>query len=358
MNIGLIGAGNISGTHARAIGEIPGATVAAIYGPTRERAAALAAQHGAAAYDSLDQFLNHRPMEMVAIGSPSGLHGEHGIAAAKRGLHVLVEKPIEITTGRVDAFITETQRAGVTLGVIFQDRMKPDIVRLKATVDAGALGQPILASARVKWYRPPEYYGGSKWRGTWALDGGGALMNQGVHTVDLLLWLGGPVRRVFARAAAKLHPIEVEDTAVAVLEFASGAFGTLEATTSAYPGYARRMELTGSKGTAILDGDRLDLSGVRLGSDHGQTAVRPQSDPSQTAVRPQSDPGQTPVNASSPVVADVSAHRRVFEDFIGAVTDRRPPLCDGEAARASVAVIEAIYRSSSLQVPVEIGGVV
>ena len=343
MNIGLIGAGNISGTHARAIGEIPGAAVSAVVAPTRDRAAALAAQYGAAAYDSLDAFLNHRPMEMVVIGSPSGLHGEHGIAAARRGLHVLVEKPIEITTARVDALIAAAAQAGVTLGVIFQDRVKPDIARLKEVVDTGALGTPILASARVKWYRPPEYYGGSRWRGTWALDGGGALMNQGVHTVDLLLWLAGPVRRVYARAAAKLHKIEVEDTAVAVLEFASGALGTLEATTSAYPGYARRLELTGSQGTAILDGDQLDLRGVRHQSDNGQTPVSYQSDTGQTP----------PVNASSPVVADVSAHRRVVEDFIRAVTGRRPPLCDGAAARASVAVIEAIYRSSSLQVPVE-----
>jgi predicted dehydrogenase len=340
VHIGLIGAGNISGTHARAISGIPGAVVTAVCAPTRERAAALAAQHGAAAYDSLDAFLNHRPMDMVAIGSPSGLHGEHAIAAARRGLHVLVEKPIEISTARVDTLIAEAKQAGVTLGVIFQDRVKPDIARLKGVVDEGALGKPILASAQVKWYRPPEYYRDSRWRGTWALDGGGALMNQGVHTVDLLLWLAGPVRRVFARTAAQLHAIEVEDTAVAVLEFASGALGTLEAATSAYPGYARRLELTGSGGTAILDGDQLDLRGVRHVSDTGQTGVRHVSD--------------TPVNASSPVVADVSAHRLVFEDFIRAVAERRPPLCDGAAGRASIAVIEAIYRSSALQVPVEI----
>jgi len=313
-----------------------------VFGPTRERVRALAAQHGATPYESFEAFLRHKPMEMVAIGSPSGLHGEHGMAAARQGLHVLVEKPIEITAARADALTAAAREAGVVLGVIFQDRVKPDIVRLKACVDEGAIGKPILASARVKWYRPPEYYRGSKWRGTWAFDGGGALMNQGVHTVDLLLWLGGPVRRVFARAAAKLHAIEVEDTAVAVLEFASGAFGTLEATTSAYPGYARRLELTGSEGTAILDGDRLDLTGVRLESDSSPTADRPQSD---TA---------PPVNASSPVVADVSAHRGVFEDFIAAVDEHRPPLCDGVAGRASVAVIEAIYRSSTLQLPVDL----
>jgi len=337
VHIGLVGAGNISGTHARAIGEIPGAAVSAVYAPNPGRAAALADAHGARAYDSFDRFLDHRPMEIVVIGSPSGLHGEQGMAAARRGLHVLVEKPIDITAARADALVAAAARAGVTLGVIFQDHVKPDIVRLKSLIDGGAIGKPILASARVKWYRPPEYYRDSRWRGTWALDGGGALMNQGVHTVDLLLWLAGPVRRVFGRAATQLHPIEVEDTVVAVLELASGALATLEATTSAYPGYARRLELTGSEGTVILDGDR--LAAVDLVSDRCQTGVGHQSD--------------TPVNVSSPVVADVSAHRGVIEDFIRAVAEKRPPLVDGAAGRASVAVIEAIYRSSKLQVPVE-----
>ena len=208
--------------------------------------------------------LSHRPLEMVAIGSPSGLHADQGIAAARQRLHVLVEKPIDVTTARTDALIAEAARAGVTLGVIFQDRLKPDVQRLKALVDGGRLGSPILATAAVKRHRAPSYYRDSRWRGTRSLDGGGALMNQGVHTVDLLLWLFGPVRRVYAKTAAKLHQIEVEDTAVAVLEFENGALGTLEAATSAFPGYSRRIELTGSNGTVILDGDRLaavDLHG-------------------------------------------------------------------------------------------------
>ena len=128
---------------------------------------------------------------------------------------------------------------------------------------SGRLGRPLLASARVKWFRPPEYYGQSRWRGTWALDGGGALMNQGIHTADLLLWLLGPVRRVSARAVTALHPIEVEDTVVALLEFESGAVGTLEATTAAYPGYRRRLELTGTEGTVIVEHDRLVAADLR-----------------------------------------------------------------------------------------------
>jgi predicted dehydrogenase len=338
IHVGLIGAGNISDTHAAAAAAIDGVRIAAVCGRTHEKAARLAARVGATPYDELNRFLEHRPMDLVVIGSPSGLHAEQGIAAAKQGLHVLTEKPIDVTTLAADRLIAEADRAGVTLGVIFQDRMKPDVQRLKALIDAGRLGTPILASASVRWHRPPEYYQASAWRGTRALDGGGALMNQGVHTVDLLLWLFGPVRRVFGKTATRLHPIEVEDTVVAVLEFVSGAIGTLEAATSAYPGYPRRIELTGSEGTVRLEGDRLAAIDLRQAVE-GEVAT-----------------GANPISvaASSPVVADTTAHRAVLEDFIAAIARGVPPACDGAQGRASVAVIEAIYRSSSTNQPVEL----
>jgi predicted dehydrogenase len=249
---------------------------------------------------------------------------------------VLVEKPLEITTARADALIAGTTRAGVTLGVIFQDRLKPAVERLKTLADSGAIGRPILASARVRWYRPPSYYGESRWRGTRALDGGGALINQAIHTVDVLLWVFGPVARVFGKVATRLHDIEVEDTAVATIEFASGALGTLEAATSAYPGYARRIEITGSEGTAILEGDELvavDVCGKP--SERQPTAARPE-------------------NAASPVVSDATAHQRVVEDFIAAFRNRGKPRCDGPEGRRSVELIEAIYQSSRSGKPIEL----
>ncbi len=213
--------------------------------------------------------------------------------------------------------------------------------QLKALVDAGRLGAPILATAHVKWYRPPSYYRESRWRGTKTLDGGGALMNQGIHTVDLLQWIFGPVRRVFARTAAKLHDIEVEDTAVAVLEFESGALGTLEAATSAYPGYSRRIELTGANGTLILDGDALSAIDLHDASDD----ERPTTGGATT---------HAAVSAASPVVADASAHQRVFEDFIRAVAQRTAPCCDGRSGRESVALVEAIYTSARSDRPVAV----
>jgi predicted dehydrogenase len=269
-------------------------------------------------------------MDLVAIGSPSGLHATQGIAAAQCGLHVLTEKPIDISTERADALIEAAHRNRVKLGVIFQDRLKHDIRKLKQWVTEGALGKPMFADARVKWYRPPGYYDNSRWRGTLSLDGGGALINQGVHTVDLMLWLFGDVTRVQACTSTALHAIEAEDTAVAILEFASGALGVLQATTAAYPGYPRRLEVTGSEGTIILEHDRIVAADLR----------NPPANISADTARDQN------LSSSSPVVSDVRGHQAVFEDFIQAIQEDRMPACDGREGRRSLAVIEAIYRAA------------
>jgi predicted dehydrogenase len=328
--IGIIGGGNISETHARAALDIEGVRIAAIYGPNREKTSRLAQLYGGTAYDNLSAFLDHRPLELVIIGSPSGLHAEHGIAAARRGLHVLVEKPIDVTTKQADELIGECRSAGVKLGVCFQDRVAPGIVKLKTLIDEGRLGRPILVSGRIKWYRPPEYYSGSRWRGTTALDGGGALMNQGIHTVDLLLWLLGDVERVYAKAVTALHAIESEDTLVATLEFSNGAVGTLEAATSAYPGYQRRIELTGTEGTIILEHDRIVAADLLVPLSEVITVVDADNNAS----------------ASSPVVSDVRGHKRLLEDFLQAIATGGTPLCDGLEGRRSVALVQAIYESS------------
>src|ERR1051326_4571985 len=186
IHIGILGGGNISQTHARAASEIEGVKLVAVCGQNKEKAKGLAALYGAAGYGEIEAFLRHQPMDVVLIGSPSGLHAEQGIAAARHGLHVLIEKPIDITTERADALIAECEKAGVKLGVFFQDRAAPDILWFKSLLDEGRLGKIILVSARVKWYRPPEYYQNSRWRGTAALDGGGALMNQGGDKGGLL----------------------------------------------------------------------------------------------------------------------------------------------------------------------------
>lgn len=338
MNVGLVGGGSISDTHARAARSIPGVEITAVYGQNRTKADRLAQLYGGTPFDDFNRFLSHRPMDLVAIGSPSGLHAEHGIAAARHGLHVIVEKPLDVTTAKGDALIQAADRAGVKLGVFFQDRLKPDVRRMKSLMDQGRLGSPVLASARVKWHRGPEYYAASRWRGTFALDGGGALINQAIHTVDLLLWLFGDVRRLYGRTATRVHAIEAEDTAVAALEFESGALGVLEAATSVYPGYARRLELTGTNGTLLLDHDRLASADLRDGT-AAESPLPPVSDQE---------------NVTSPTVSDPTPHRRVLEDFINAIDTGATPVCDGREGRRSLALVEAVYESARSGQPVSI----
>src|SRR6266446_3133471 len=330
FHIGLIGGANITETHARAARALPGVEISAIHGTNAEKIARLCREHGGKPYQNFDAFLSHRPMNLVIIGSPSGLHATQGIAAARRGLHVLTEKPIEISTARADALIEAAKQSRVQLGVIFQDRTKPHIRQLKNWVDQGLLGTLLFVEARVKWYRPPEYYASSRWRGTLALDGGGALINQGVHTVDLLLWLLGDVVRVQARTATVLHKIEAEDTAAAILEFSSAAIGIFHATTAAYPGYPRRVEISGSQGTVILEHDRIIAANLR----NSQSAAI------------ESAPLDENLSSSTATVSDFRGHQSVLEDFLQAIQQNRAPACDGLEGRRSIALIESIYRAA------------
>lgn len=330
FHVGLIGGGNISETHVRAAQAIPGVGISAIYGTNHEKTARLAREFGAAPFHDFAAFLNHRPMDLVIIGSPSGLHAEHGIAAVERGLHVLTEKPLDISTARADSLIAAADRANVKLGVLFQDRLKPHLRQLKTWIDQGVLGKILFVDARVKWYRPPDYYANSRWRGTLALDGGGALMNQGIHTVDLLLWLLGDVSHVQARIATQLHKIESEDTAAAVLEFASSALGVLHATTCAYPGYPRRVEISGTHGTVIVEHDRILAADLR----------NPPPTPLEAAPLDQNQ------SATSAAVSDFRGHQAILEDFLESIRNNRAPICDGREGRRSLALVESIYDSA------------
>jgi UDP-N-acetyl-2-amino-2-deoxyglucuronate dehydrogenase len=334
IHIGLIGGGNITETHAHAARAIPGVAISAIHGTNAEKVARLCREHGGTPYQDFDAFLQHRPMDLVIIGSPSGLHATQGIAAANRGLHVLTEKPIEISTLRADTLIEFAKQSKIQLGVIFQDRMKPHIRQLKSWIDQGLLGKVLFVDARVKWYRPPEYYANSRWRGTFALDGGGALINQGIHTVDLLRWLLGDVVRVQARTATHVHQIEAEDTVAAVLEFASGALGIFHATTAAYPGYPRHVEISGTEGTVILEHDRILATNLRNASTTSDLVGFLESNINQNQ------------SASSATVSDFRGHQAVLEDFLQAIQQNRLPACDGLEGRRSLALVEAIYHGA------------
>ena len=328
LQAGFVGCGNITDTHARAAREA-GLAIAAFFGRDPGKAQALAVRYGGRAFGRYEDFLAHRPMDLVVIGSPSGLHAEQGAAAAERGLHVLVEKPVDVTTARGGRLVAAAEKAGVRLGVLFQDRLKPDLVRLRDFVRGGGLGRVLLVSARVKWHRPPEYYSASSWRGTLALDGGAALVNQGIHTVDLLLWLLGPVARVRALTATRLHAIEAEDVALALLRFASGALGTLEATTVAFPGYPRRIEISGTEGTVVVEGDLVVAADLRNPAPNLVSA---------------GDEGAA--GARTAVVSDATPHRRLFEDFANAIATGDAPACDGREGLRSLAVVEAVYAAA------------
>jgi UDP-N-acetyl-2-amino-2-deoxyglucuronate dehydrogenase len=328
-HIGILGGGGISDTHARAASQIEGVRIAAVAGDNETKVKVIADRHGARAFTDVGSLLQHRPLDILLIGTPSALHAEAALLAARAGVHVLVEKPLDTAPYQVDAVIEACRKAGVKLGVFFQDRFAPDLVRLKAAIDGGVLGKPLLGSARVKWWRPPEYYSASRWRGRRSLDGGGAVMNQGIHTLDLLLWLWGDIDRVFAKQTAALHDIEVEDTLVATLQFENGALATYEATTAAYPGYPRQIELTGSEGTVTIRQDRIVAADLRT--------RHPGLAPSEVVDN---------ASASSPIVSDVSGHKAVIEDFLAAIRNDTEPRCNGPEGRRSVALVDALYRSA------------
>jgi UDP-N-acetyl-2-amino-2-deoxyglucuronate dehydrogenase len=329
LQAGFVGCGNITDTHARAA-RAAGLGVAAFFGRDPKKVEATASRYGGRAFARFEEFLAHRPMDLVVIGSPSGRHAEQGIAAAEQGLHVLVEKPIDVTTARGESLVGAAEKAGVKLGVVFQDRLKPDLVRLHAFLAGGGLGRVLVASARVKWHRPPEYYAASRWRGTKALDGGAALINQGIHTVDLLLWLLGPVTEVRAVTGTVLHAIEGEDVALALLRFRSGALATVEATTVAFPGYPRRVEISGTGGTVVVEGDRVVVADLRV--------------PVPGLV---SAGDEAAASAATAVVADETPHRRVIEDFARAIETGGRPACDGREGLRSLAIVEAVYAAAA-----------
>ncbi len=236
---GIIGCGMIAEYHTKAINEIEGAEVLAAYSRNASNGAKIAGMAGGQCqvYDDLDQMLLHPGLDVVSICTPSGAHLEPAVQAARMGKHVVVEKPLEISLARCDAIIDACDQSGVRLCTIFPSRFSPANMRLKEALDTGRFGRVTLGDTYVKWWRSQDYYDSGGWRGTWDLDGGGALMNQAIHNVDLLCWLMGDVESIMAHTATLAHErIEVEDTAVACLKFRSGALGVIEAATSAYPG--------------------------------------------------------------------------------------------------------------------------
>ena len=334
MGFGIVGTGSIADFHAQAIAQVPGARLCAVSSRDPVKAQAFAKKHGTVAEPSSAALLQRPDIGVVCVTTPSGAHEEITVAALAAGKHVLCEKPLEITTAGVDRMIAAAQLHGRWLGAVLPARFGDGARALKNAVKQGRFGRLTLCSAYVKWWRTDDYYRSGKWRGTWALDGGGALMNQGIHAVDLLQWLAGMPVDVAAFAATLGHAIEVEDTLTVALRFEHGALGTIECATSCLPGSPRRIELCGTRGSALLEDDRI----VRWNFDEAREG-------DQTLLSGMGV-GAAQSGASDPRAIGVEGHRRVIADMAEAVGQGRPPAVDGCEGRKAVALIEKIYASA------------
>lgn len=337
MKFGIVGTGMIAKIHAQAIAEIPGSKIVACFDVVPERAKQYADSVGCRAYTDFGAFLDDPEIEIVNICTPSGLHSDAAIPAAESGRHLIIEKPLEITVERCLRIAETAQKHHVTLSGIFPSRFSDASQTLKRACDARRFGVLSQGSAYVKWWRDQKYYSQGGWKGTRALDGGGALINQSIHAVDLLLWFMGPVKSLSAHVSTVGHKeIEVEDNAAAAIEFENGALGAIQGTTAAWPGFMKRLEVMGTTGSAIMDEDRLTFwQFAQEAADDARTREALSASAS------------TSGGAADPAAIGHEGHRRQFVDVIDAIERGRTPLVDGIEATKAVACIEAIYRSAA-----------
>lgn len=330
IGFGIIGCGVIADFHANALFGLPEEAVLVGVADARLPAAErFAREKQVRAFESVDELLACPEIDVVTICVPSGLHAELAIKAANAGKHIIVEKPMAITKEQLDAMEEACERNGVMLSSVAQSRFTSGVRKAKQAIEEGYLGKLVCADVYMKFNRSQEYYNTGGWRGTKAMDGGGALMNQGIHGVDLLLYLAGDVKSVYAVSKTLARQIEVEDTLSAVLEFKSGATGVIQATTSVYPGYPRRLELNGDKGTIVLEEGNLirwDMEDTTLPAVTLKSNVRS--------------------SASAPTDFSADNHTKQFKDVIQALRGGTKPLVDLREGRRAVDLILAIYQSA------------
>jgi predicted dehydrogenase len=336
IGFGIIGCGMISNFHAKAIADVEGAKLVACYDTVRAAADRLAQLTGCKAYGDLEKMLADPAVNVVTIGTPSGAHLEPALAAARAGKHVIVEKPLEITLDRCDRIIAACDKAGTVLSTIFPSRFHDSSVTIKRALEGGRFGRLTVGDAIVKWYRTQQYYDSGAWRGTWELDGGGALMNQAIHSVDLLTWMMGPVVEIRAQIGLLAHErIAVEDVAMATVKFANGALGIIEASTAIYPGYLKRIEIHGSKGSAVMEEEDI------VKWDFAEAAPEDAAIKEKMAQKKSGGGG-----AADPAAIGHHGHARQFRDVVEAIRTGRKPAIDGCEGRRSVEIILGIYKAA------------
>ena len=328
IKFAIVGTGSIVPVHIEALSSIPDAEVVAVFGRSAVKAQELAGKFNCDWCSDYQQLLQRTDIDAVSICTPTGLHAELGMAAARAGKHVVVEKPIDVSLEKADALITTCRQHGVKLAVIFQRRYSDGVVALKQLLDQGKLGKVLFAGCYIKLYRSQEYYDSGAWRGTWAMDGGGALMNQGSHYIDMLQYLAGDVAEVSGYCGTLGHTgLEVEDTATAAVKFQSGALGVIEGTTCAYPGLASRIDIYGTAGSAVIENEV--LTAVQLQSGYVYEA----------------DSSTENAGVSSPAITS-DCHRRQFREIVTALQYNREPHINGVEGRKALEIILAVYKAA------------
>jgi UDP-N-acetyl-2-amino-2-deoxyglucuronate dehydrogenase len=328
IRLALVGCGRISQTHFDAVREVEGIELVAVCDTVEQRARDAGEQNDVPWFTSYPKMLSDVPSDAVAICTPSGLHPQHGILAAREGRHVVCEKPMAITLSAADELAHACDEHGVHLFVVKQNRLNPSVQLVKRAVDKGRFGRIYLANTTVRWTRPQEYYDQAPWRGTWEFDGG-AFMNQASHYVDLIQWLVGPVESVVAKTATLARRIETEDTGVAVLRFRSGALGVIEVTMLTYPkNLEGSLTLLGEKGTIRIGGTAVNRieHWVFADSDEDDALV------SQAATNPSSVYG--------------FGHAGYYRNVLAVLRGEAAPETDGRAGRKSLELILGIYESA------------
>lgn len=345
VRFGIVGAGMIAESHAKAIAEVEGARLTAVASRNPDSAARLAAEFGGEAVNSLEAMLARDDVDAVCVTTPSGAHAEVAVPSLKAGKHVFCEKPLEISLDRIDAMIAAAKEGNALLAGVFQFRYGAGARRIKQAIDAGRFGKLTYASCHVKWWREQSYYDGT-WKGTQALDGGGALMNQGIHAVDLLQWLAGMPTEVRAFTGTLAHTdIEVEDTVAAALKFPNGALGVIEAATSVWPGFSIRVEISGDKGSAIVEDGSIKFWQF---AEEGSEDEEIRSAQADTGIKS---------GASDPRTNNVEGHIRQITDLVAAIQGGdSSKIIGGEEGRRAVQLVLSVYEAARTGQPVVIGG--
>ena len=333
----IVGCGVIAPMHAEAIKALPNAELRAVVDVVPEQAWKRAEEFDGTPYSDLAEALARPDIDVVCVCVPSGLHAEVGVQAAAAGKHVLVEKPIDITLAAADRLINACREHKVKLAVISQHRFGAGMRQVREALEAGRFGRLLVGDAVIKWYRTQGYYNSGAWRGTWELDGGGALMNQGVHYIDQLQWTMGPITSIVARTGTVAHDIAVEDVGLALLTFANGALGTIQGSTAVYPGLPERLEISGTEGTAIVEAGKIKVWEFK--DEKGEVGAY--------GAKLKSDDAAAPTTgAADPAAISWAGHRHQMADLLAAIEEDREPAINGEEARKPLEVILAIYESA------------